>query len=204
MILPVIAFGSQILREKCVNVSKDLENFTELVDNMWETMYAANGVGLAVAERYLASVFGEDIVDHYIYGIVSDGDLMEGISHEAMSLAGHLKLINLILLFDNNKISIDGPTDLTVSDRNPQAAAQDFGGFQESGHPLFNEGDGNWSVISEGHGAIGYMSFTANAYNRGSGLGAVAMGFSTIAGPQTSQAGGIDGGNVGQFSAGWN
>tara|TARA_B100001540_G_scaffold136943_1_gene121713 strand:- start:5447 stop:6001 length:555 start_codon:yes stop_codon:yes gene_type:complete len=50
MILPVIAFGSQILREKCVNISKDLENFTELVDNMWETMYAAHGVGLAAPQ----------------------------------------------------------------------------------------------------------------------------------------------------------
>ena len=93
--------------------------------------------------------------------------------------------------------------DLTVSDRNPQAAAQDFGGFQESGHPLYNEGDGNWSVISEGHGAIGFMSFTANAYNRASGLGATALGFATLSGPQVGAAGGIDGGNVGQFSAGW-
>ena len=93
--------------------------------------------------------------------------------------------------------------DLTVSDRNPQSAAQDFGGFQESGHPLYNEGDGNWSVISEGHGAIGYMSFTANAYNRASGLGATALGFATLSGPQVGAAGGIDGGNVGQFSAGW-
>jgi hypothetical protein len=93
--------------------------------------------------------------------------------------------------------------DLTVSDRNPQSAAQDFGGFQESGHPLYNEGDGNLSVISEGHGAIGYMSFTANAYNRASGLGATALGFATLSGPQVGAAGGIDGGNVGQFSAGW-
>ena len=93
--------------------------------------------------------------------------------------------------------------DLTVSDRTPESAAQSFGGFQENGHPLYNQGDGNWSIISEGHGAIGYMSFTANAYNRASGLGATALGFGTISGPQVGAAGGIDGGNVGQFSAGW-
>ena len=68
----------------------------------------ANGVGLAVAERYLASVFGEDVVDHYIYGIVSDGDLMEGISTEAAELAGLWELGKLIYFFDDNNISIDG------------------------------------------------------------------------------------------------
>ena len=68
----------------------------------------ANGVGLAVAERYLSSVFGEDIVDHHIYGIVSDGDLMEGISTEAAELAGLWKLGKLIYFFDDNNISIDG------------------------------------------------------------------------------------------------
>ena len=68
----------------------------------------ANGVGLAVAERYLASVFGEDVVDHHIYGIVSDGDLMEGISTEAAELAGLWKLGKLIYFFDDNNISIDG------------------------------------------------------------------------------------------------
>jgi len=93
--------------------------------------------------------------------------------------------------------------DLSVSDRNPEAAAQNFGGFTESGHPLYNQGDGNWSIINEGHGAIGHMSFAANAYNRASGLGAAALGFGTISGPQVGNAGGIDGGNVGQFSAGW-
>ena len=68
----------------------------------------ANGVGLAVAERYLSSVFGEDIVDHHIYGIVSDGDLMEGISTEVAELAGLWKLGKLIYFFDDNNISIDG------------------------------------------------------------------------------------------------
>ena len=94
-------------------------------------------------------------------------------------------------------------TDLTVSDRNPSDASGSFGNFSESGHPLYNQGDGNFSTISEYHGALARMSFTANAYNRASGLGSVAMGFNTIAGPQVGAEQNINGGNVGQFSAGW-
>ena len=97
----------------------------------------------------------------------------------------------------------DWAVDLVVSEKSPQQAAQDHGGFQENGHPLYDQGDGNWSMISEGLGAVGWGSFAANAYNRSAGLGSVALGFTTIAGPQVGAAGGIDGGNVGQFSAGW-
>ena len=75
-----------------------------------------NAVGMALAERLLNSHYGDAIVDHYTYCLAGDGCLMEGISHEAISLAGHLKLGRLIVLFDDNQISIDGPTSLAVSD----------------------------------------------------------------------------------------
>jgi transketolase len=75
----------------------------------------ANAVGMAIAERHLAAEFGKDIVDHFTYVLASDGDLMEGISQEAIALAGHLKLARLIVLFDDNGISIDGPLSLADS-----------------------------------------------------------------------------------------
>jgi transketolase len=75
----------------------------------------ATSVGMALAERMLAAEFGKKIVDHHTYVLVSDGDLMEGISQEAIALAGHWKLNKLIVLYDDNGISIDGPTSLSDS-----------------------------------------------------------------------------------------
>jgi transketolase len=75
-----------------------------------------NAVGMALAERHLRARFGADLVDHRTYVIASDGDLMEGISHEACSFAGHQRLDRLVVLFDDNHISIDGPTSLATSE----------------------------------------------------------------------------------------
>lgn len=81
----------------------------------------SNAVGMAIAEQYLAGTFNKDdveLLNHYIYVIASDGDLMEGISHEVASLAGHLKLGKLIVFYDDNNISIDGSTSLSYNDDN--------------------------------------------------------------------------------------
>ncbi|HLA21234.1 MAG TPA: transketolase, partial [Pseudolabrys sp.] len=113
----------------------------------------ANAVGMAIAERHLAVVFGS-IVDHKTYVLASDGDLMEGISQEAIALAGHLKLHNLIVLFDDNGISIDGPLSLSdsvdqvkrfesagwaasrIDGHDPQAIASAIANAQNSDRPV--------------------------------------------------------------------
>jgi len=95
----------------------------------------ATAVGLALGERMMAAQFGDALVDHHTYVLAGDGCLMEGISHEAIDLAGHLKLSKLIVLFDDNAISIDGPTSLATSmDQPARFAAAGWSVFRVDGH----------------------------------------------------------------------
>ena len=80
----------------------------------------ANAVGMAIAERWLRTTFGSDVCDHRTYVIAGDGCFMEGISHEAASLAGHLGLGRLLAFYDDNHITIDGPTELAYNDNVPE------------------------------------------------------------------------------------
>src|SRR6185503_18897346 len=95
----------------------------------------ANAVGMAIAERHLAAEYGDDIVNHSTYVLASDGDLMEGISQEAIAFAGHLKLNKLIVLFDDNGISIDGAISLSDSvDQLKRFESAGWGAERVDGH----------------------------------------------------------------------
>jgi len=113
----------------------------------------AAGVGMAIAERVLARRFNREghlIVDHYTYGIVSDGDLMEGVSAEAASLAGHLGLGKLIYLYDANRISIDGPTDLSFTeDVGKRFEAYGWQVLQVDGHDMEAVDQALWEARAE-------------------------------------------------------
>ncbi len=87
----------------------------------------ANGVGMAMAERFLRERYGAEIVDHHIFGICSDGDLMEGVASEAASLAGHLGLGRIVYVYDDNPITIDGSTDLAFSPEDVEARFRAYG-----------------------------------------------------------------------------
>lgn len=102
----------------------------------------ANAVGMAIAERHLNAEYGDDLVDHYTYVLAGDGCLMEGISQEAIALAGHLKLNRLIVLFDDNQISIDGP--VSLSDSTNQRAR-----FEASGWETYDVDGHNPDAIAE-------------------------------------------------------
>ncbi|MCB9677803.1 MAG: transketolase [Alphaproteobacteria bacterium] len=137
----------------------------------------AMGVGMAFAERYLRETFGADLCDHWTYGIVSDGDLMEGISSESASIAGHLKLSRIIYLYDDNSITIDGGTEISftedvgarlaamgwhvqrVDGHDPDAIAKAIANAKETDHPsliccrtVIGQGSPKYAGTSDVHG----------------------------------------------------
>src|SRR3954447_964855 len=87
----------------------------------------ANGVGMALGERFLRDKYGSDVMDHFIYAIVSDGDLMEGVASEATSIAGQYGLGKLVYLYDDNSISLDGPTSLSFNTEDPGQRFEAYG-----------------------------------------------------------------------------
>ena len=150
----------------------------------------ANGVGMGVAERYLRARFGSDIVSHHTFVIASDGDIEEGISHEAASLAGHLQLGRLIYVYDDNHISIDGPTELAYSDdagkrfeaygwhvERVGEIANDVDGLEEAVRRAMEEQDRPSMIILRSH--IGWPSpnktDTADAHGNPLGVEEVAL-----------------------------
>ncbi len=145
----------------------------------------ANGVGMGIAERYLRARFGSEIVSHHTFVIASDGDLEEGISHEAASLAGHLQLGRLVYVYDDNHITIDGPTELSYSDdagkrfeaygwhvERVGEAANDVDGLEEAVRRAMAEEDRPSLIILRSH--IGWPSpnKTDTAEAHGNPLGA--------------------------------
>src|SRR4029079_7552734 len=144
----------------------------------------ANGVGMGIAEQILRSRFGADVCDHHTFVICSDGDLEEGISHEAASLAGHLGLGRLVYVYDDNHISIDGPTELALSDdpvkrfeaygwsvEDIGEVANDTGALEEAVRRAMAVEDAPSMIVLRSH--IGYPSpkFTDTAPAHGNPLG---------------------------------
>ena len=145
----------------------------------------ANGVGIALAEANLRARFGEEVVDHHVFAFCGDGDLEEGVSHEAASIAGHLGLGRLVYVYDDNHITIDGPTELSYSDNVPDRfegygwhvvqlgeVANDLDALEAGIRTAMAETDRPSLVILRSH--IGYPSpkYTDTAKAHGNALGA--------------------------------
>jgi transketolase len=109
----------------------------------------ANAAGMGIAERWLRARFGPELVDHHTYVICSDGDLMEGVSHETASLAGHLGLGRLVYVYDDNHITIDGPTELTYTD-DVQGRFESYGWHVENLGEIANDTDALEAALARG------------------------------------------------------